>query len=71
MENLKLQLDEKRKVLHSLIMEIRELELQILEEKWKDKPVCSHSFSEISENKCPYGETRRGMVFCHNINCHK
>lgn len=71
MEELKKQLEEKRKVLHSLIMEIRELEEKILKNEWKDKMECELQHSEISDGLCPYGKTIRGMVYCKNINCHK
>ena len=71
MKEIKQKLKEKRLALHSLILEIRELETQVLNEEWKDKPECEYPFSEISNGKCPYGETHRGMILCHNINCHK
>lgn len=71
METLKDTLLERRKLLYALTEEIRKLEIAIINEEWKDKPECLHSESDVSQGKCPYGETYRGIVFCHNINCHK
>lgn len=65
------KLNYKRKLLENLREEVRMLERQILEEEWKDKPECEHSFSDISNHKCSYGETYRGMIYCKNPNCHK
>lgn len=71
MNELRQQLAEKRLILHNLIQEIRVLELQVLEEEWKNKPECSYTENEVGKNFCPYGTTCRGIVYCHNINCHK
>lgn len=69
--DLKQQLEEKRKALHILTIEIVALEQEILKERWKDKPECPWSIDGISAGVCPYGNTQRGIVYCKNINCHK
>jgi len=71
MEELMRELEEKRLLLHKLVMEIRELEEKFLYEQWKDKPECQHSLSEVGNGLCLHGKTIRGQIYCNNLNCHK
>ena len=71
MEELKKQIEEKRQQVAKLNQEIRDLETQIIKDKWKGVPECGLDYYEIRDGKCPHGETIRGMVYCHHPMCDK
>ena len=71
MEELKKLIEEKQAMILTLRKEIKELQDQIIQEIWKDKPVCELEFSDISEGKCLHAQTRRCQVYCYHPNCHK
>jgi len=70
-ESLKDKIDRLTDIRNNLNSLIAGYEKDLQDLRWKDKPVCTHSFSEISNGKCEYGDTIRGMIYCNHPNCTK
>lgn len=73
MYNLGLEevLDKKRTEYYKLGQEIRDLESQIISDKWINIPECDHDYYKVRDASCPYGSVHHGNIFCKNPNCHK